>query len=90
MKTIYGISRKTKAEESVIEATANIQSPIGLLFFCNYDQLDDVTRLLNEKYPGVPTMGTAGTTYFKETISDSNILIVCAITGGATLDVGVI
>lgn len=33
MKTIYGISRKTKAEESVIEATANIQSPIGLLFF---------------------------------------------------------
>ncbi len=90
MKTIYGISRKTKAEESVIEATANIQSPIGLLFFCNYDLLDDVTRLLNEKYPGVPTMGTAGTTYFKETISDSNILIVCAITGGATLDVGVI
>ena len=89
MQVKVGRSKNTDAEAAVREATSGISSASGIFFQSSFEQLEAVSALLSEKYPGVPLIGTGGTSYIESEATDK-ILVVVAFESGATVKSGVL
>ncbi len=87
MQVKVGKSKNTGAEAAVKEATSGISSAAGILFQSPFEQLEEVSALLAEKFPGTPIIGTGGTSYIEADATDK-ILIVVAFESGATCKAG--
>ena len=89
MQVKVGKSKNSNAEAAVKEATSGLSSVAGLFFQSSFDQLEAVSSLLSKKFPGVPLIGTGGTTYI-ESEATEKILVVVAFVSGATVSAGVL
>ncbi len=89
MQVKVGKSKNSNAEAAVQEATSGISSAVGIFFQSSFDHLEDVSSLLSKKYPGVPLIGTGGTTYIESEATDK-ILVVVAFESGANIRAGVL
>ncbi len=89
MQVKVGKSKNSNAEAAVKEATSGISSAVGILFQSSFEQLEEVSSLLARQYPGVPLIGTGGTTYI-ESDSTDKILVVVAFESGANIRAGVL
>lgn len=89
MQTFIGSSTAKDAATAVAEAAKGISNPKMILFFSNYDMLENVTETLREVYPNVPTIGTCGITYHDKDASDKKLIII-AFGSDAEASVGVL
>ncbi|MCR5468517.1 MAG: hypothetical protein K6F37_06115 [Lachnospiraceae bacterium] len=89
MQVTVGKSKAADANAAVKEATAKITSPKGLLFQSSFEHIEEVSRLLSEKYPDVPLIGTGATSYIESDATDK-ILVVVGFGEGSTLKAGVL
>ncbi len=87
MQVTIGKSKASDATSAVREATSQISSPNGLFFQSAFNQLEDVAKILSEKYPNVPMIGTGATTYIDSDATDK-ILVVVAFGSDATVKTG--
>lgn len=89
MQTVIGSSMTRDASAAVKEATQKIVDPNLIMFISSYETLKAVAGELKAKYPGVPCIGTSGTSYFETNASDQN-LVVIAFGKDARCKVGVL
>ena len=89
MQVKVGKSSNSNAEAAVREATSGISSAAGMFFQCSFEQLEEVSSLLSEKFPNVPIIGTGGTSYIGPDSTDK-VLVVVAFESGATVKSGVL
>ena len=89
MQVKVGKSKNNDAEAAVREATSSISSVSGIFFQSSFEQLEAVSSLLSEKYPGIPLIGTGATSYIESEATDK-ILVVVAFENGATVRSGVL
>lgn len=76
MRAYVGTSQSDSLETAIAEATAGLKTADLLLLLSPYRKIAEAAELLSNKYPGVPMMGTAGSTIAKKTISDSQIVVI--------------
>ena len=76
MKTVIGNSKKSDASAAVNEAASNIQNPNLLVYITPYETLTEIAKLINDKFPGVPSIGTSGISYFETEASDKELVIM--------------
>ncbi|MBQ5430777.1 MAG: hypothetical protein IIU28_03895 [Lachnospiraceae bacterium] len=88
-KTI--VSSKGNCQEALSEVFAQLGTdPIGIIFCCEYDWLEDVSSSLKSRYPSAQIIGTSGIFYSNADVHDNKGLMVVAITGEAAVEAGVI
>lgn len=91
MQSKIGISRKQSPAEAVAEAVSGISNPLGIIFTTtDYNGLEETAKELTDRFPDAEIIGTSGTCYAGETISEKNLLVITAITGQAVVSCGVI
>ncbi len=90
MKSVVKTSKNSNVDAAISEATSGISTAYGIIFMSDYSRLEEFSAKLREKYPDTDIIGTAGTVYHGNTIGDSNLLIVTAITGDAVLSAGIL
>ncbi|MCR4673598.1 MAG: FIST C-terminal domain-containing protein [Lachnospiraceae bacterium] len=89
MKSESGISRNANVISAVDEVFKGVTKPVGILFYCDYNRLEEFTKVLHERYPSAQTIGTAGRCYFNGTVDDTNIFVATAFTDEAKICAGV-
>ncbi|MCR5545415.1 MAG: hypothetical protein K6F30_02960 [Lachnospiraceae bacterium] len=89
MKSKSNVSRNSNAKAAVEEVLAGVTNPEGILFFCDYPRIEEITEVLKKKYPNAQTIGTAGRGYCNDIIDDKNIFIATAFTDEAKICAGV-
>ena len=76
MQVKVGKSSNSNAEAAVREATSGISSVAGMFFQCSFEQLEEVSSLLVEKFPDVPMIGTGGTSYIGPDSTDKVLVVI--------------
>lgn len=76
MQVMIGTSLKNDVNEAVAEATAKISNPKLLIYLSSYQHLKEGAKLVKEKYPDVPLVGTSSTTYFKSESTDARMILI--------------
>ncbi len=76
MQIHIGKSNKSNAAEAMTEALNGVTSSSFILVQSPYDLLEGVAEFLKDKFPGVPNLGTAGTTYFDSQASDKELVAI--------------
>lgn len=89
MQVKVGRSKNTDAEAAVREAISGMSSVSGIFFQSSFEQLEAVSSILSEKFPGIPLIGTGGTSYIESEATDK-ILVIVAFESGATVKSGVL
>ena len=89
MQVKVGKSQNSDVNSAVREATSGISSPVGIFFQSAFNQIEDVTKLLAEKYPNIPIIGTGATSYI-ETEATDKILVIVSFENGAAVKAGVL
>lgn len=75
MKTFIG-NGKGSTKAAVEEAVKGLSSPSMILFMTPYTGVEEAAKLLWEKFPGVPSIGTIGTKLANGTVGDDNIVVL--------------
>ncbi len=76
MQVKIGKSNKPTADAAIAEALSGITSPSFLMVQSPYDFLESVAKALQENFPGVPNLGTAGITYYDSEASDKELVVI--------------
>ena len=76
MQTFIGSSLSKDAKAAVAEATKGLSNPHMILFFANYNMLKDVTALLKDLFPNVPTIGSCAISYYEKDSTDNKLMII--------------
>lgn len=76
MQVTVGTSKKTEVSAAVAEVTAGITNPKLLILLSAYEQLEEGSKLIKEKYSQTPLMGTSSTTYFQSESSDERMILI--------------
>ena len=77
MQISIGTSTKADCNGAVAEATAKVSNPNLLILLCSYEHLKDASKIISEKYKGVPLIGTSTTSYFESESSDKRMIVLC-------------
>ncbi|MCR5304111.1 MAG: hypothetical protein K6E33_06060 [Lachnospiraceae bacterium] len=75
VKTIVGVSTKNDPKQAVQEATSRFGTPVLLIFTVEFKYFEETVRLLDEKFPGVPCIGTSGNTFSNGTEHNKHLVI---------------
>jgi hypothetical protein len=85
------VSGKGNCQDALSEVYSQIGAePVGIIFCCEYDWLEEVSSALKKRYPAAQVIGTAGIFYLNADIHDNKGLMVTAITSEAAVEAGVI
>jgi len=57
MKSKSNVSRNSNAKAAVEEVLAGVTNPEGILFFCDYPRIEEITEVFREIFPGDPCKG---------------------------------
>lgn len=77
MNTSIGTSVSMNPDAAIKEATSGmVNSPTLLILLAPYENLKDISLKLSSMYPGVPLIGTSGTTYYGPEASDKRTVII--------------
>ncbi len=76
MKSTIGKSNQSNPDVAVKEATVNLSQPNLIIFIAPYENLARTAELLHENYPGIPSIGTLGTTLVNGNVSSIETIIV--------------
>ncbi|MBO6282603.1 MAG: FIST C-terminal domain-containing protein, partial [Pseudobutyrivibrio sp.] len=68
---------KVDCNSAVAEATAKVSNPSLLILLCSYEHLKDASKMISEKYKGVPLIGTSTTSYYESESSDKRMIVLC-------------
>lgn len=88
MRAFVGTSHSDQLETAIAEATNGLKTADLLILFSPFRKAKEATELLAAKYPGVPMMGTAGSSIAKGNISDNQIVVIGF--AGVTVSLGLI
>lgn len=89
VKTVIGTSQKADALQAVQEATSRFGKPILLIFTVEFKYFEDTVKYLNERFPGVPSIGTSGET-FANGVDHNKHLVITSFEGGVEAVTGVV
>ena len=88
MRGFVGVGLSDSVEEALKEATAGIRNADLLILTAPFAKINDAAILLSEKYPGVPLIGTTGSSVSKGVYSSEQITVTAF--AGVTVSVGII
>ncbi|MBR5637616.1 MAG: FIST C-terminal domain-containing protein [Pseudobutyrivibrio sp.] len=80
---------KSEVEAAVAEVCAKVSSPKFLVLLSSYTQFEKAAKLISDKYPNVPIIGSGTISYFERTSSDKRMLLL-AFGSDVEVEVGVI
>lgn len=80
---------KTEVEAAVAEACSKISAPKFLVLLSSFDQFEKASKLIAEKFPNVPIIGTGTISYYDTTSSDKRMLLL-GFGNDAEVEVGVV
>lgn len=75
MKTFIGTGKGTP-EAAVKQAVSGLTNPSMLLFIAPYAAMKETAVLLEAQFPGVPCIGTIGTSLVKGTVADDQLAVL--------------
>ncbi len=76
MQISIGVSNSTQVSSAVAEVCAKAGSPKLLVLLTSYEALDESSKLISEKYPQVPIIGTSTISYYDTESSDKRTLLI--------------
>ncbi len=76
MQVAVGTSTKSDIKAAVDEAALRIKQANLIIMLSSYGQLEEGAKLVKEKFPDVPLMGTSATTYYSKDSSDSRLILI--------------
>lgn len=88
MKTFVGVG-KGNAQGAFKQAVQGIGKPAGIIFISEYNMTAEVSKLLNEEYPGVSHIGVTGSSMGNGHVSDDQ-LVILGLYDDAKLSFGII
>ena len=74
MKTFVGEGQGS-ISAALEKATAGLTNPSGIIFYAPYEEIGEAAAYLQQKYPGVTTIGTIGTKFVNGSIGDKNVAV---------------
>lgn len=89
MQISIGSSMKTDVEAAVAEVCAKAGSPKFLVLLASFEQFETAAKMIAEKFPNVPIIGTGTISYFETTSSDKRMLLL-SFGNDVDVEVGVI
>lgn len=90
MQVAIGTSLSADVNSAVSEVTAKAGSnPNLLILLSSYDHLEEASKLVANKYPGVPLIGTFATSYYGSDASDKRMILV-SFGSDAEVEVGIL
>lgn len=89
MQISIGSSVKSDVEAAVAEVCARAGSPKGLVLLCSFEHLEKASKLIANKFPNVPLIGTGSTSYYDTDSSDKRMLLI-SFGSDAEVEVGII
>lgn len=91
MKSQMAVSYDASAEEAVASVHREITgTPKGIIFFCNYSWLAEVSEQLHRVYPDTQIIGTSGIFYHGSQVEENRGLTVAALMSGCEVKASVI
>ncbi|MDY6352290.1 MAG: FIST N-terminal domain-containing protein [Lachnospiraceae bacterium] len=91
MKSQLASSYAASAALAVDEIREKIAGvPKGIIFYCNYSWIEQVTESLKMAYPDTEIIGTSGIWYHDDTVDENKGLTVTALMDGCEVRAGVI
>ncbi|MQN01743.1 MAG: hypothetical protein DUD27_04465 [Lachnospiraceae bacterium] len=91
MKSQLAVSYSGSADAAVAEVTEKLAgSPKGIIFYCNYAWLEEVSAGLRKAYPNAQIIGTSGIWYHGDKVDQNNGLTVTALMSGCEVKADVI
>lgn len=75
MRTFIG-SGQGSPMDAVKKATQGLKTPAAILFMTPYNMAEEVTKLLWEAYPNVPSIGTIGTKLVNGEVEENNVAVL--------------
>lgn len=77
MQVAIGTSSSADVKSAVAEVTAKTgANPNLLILLSSYDHLEEASKLIATKYPGVPLIGTSATSYYGSESSDRRMNLI--------------
>ena len=89
MKDYIGIGEGKNIEQAISNATKGLENPKLVIFICDYDKFDQVTKSLHDKYSNSNVIGMTGYAFSKSGMLSEGVL-VWGITEGIDNVAGVI
>ena len=75
MRSYVGIG-KGNARDAVEDAVKGIGNPSAIIFLSSFEQLKETAEIINEKFPGVSSIGTLGIKLANGEHSENNLLVL--------------
>ncbi len=89
MQISIGTSTKSDVEAAVAEVCSKAGSPKFLVLLSSFDHFEKASKLVAEKYPNIPLIGTGTTSYFDTDASDKRMVLI-SFGNDADVEVGII
>ena len=89
MQISIGSSIKSDVEAAVAEVCAKAGTPKFLVLLSSFTQFEKAAKLISDKFPNVPIIGTGTISYYDKTSSDQRMILL-SFGSDAEVEVGVI
>lgn len=75
MKTFIG-NGTGSAQSAINQALQGLSSPSAIIFMAPYESLAEAAKLIRERFPDTPSIGTIGTKFHNGIVGDKNIVVL--------------